>query len=104
MKSLIKNNILMARKFNNTMRYINDLLVLNNTNFNDAINDIYPPELQLKKTTENTTAVSYLDIFITIKHRKYSTTLTMLIVSSSTLSTFPIWIRTFHVNQHMGFS
>ena len=75
MKSLIKSNILMARKFNNTMRYIDDLLVLNNTNFNDAINDIYSPELQLKKTTENTTALSYLDIFITIKHRKYSTML-----------------------------
>ena len=75
MKSLIKSNILMARKFNNTMRYIDDLLVLNNTNFNDAINDIYPPELQLKKTTENTTALLYLDIFITIKHRKYSTML-----------------------------
>ena len=57
------------------MRYIDDLLVLNNTNFNDAINDIYPPELQLKKTTENTTALSYLDIFITIKYRKYSTML-----------------------------
>ena len=39
MKS-IKSNILMARKFNNTMRYIDDLLVLNKTNFNDAINDI----------------------------------------------------------------
>ena len=46
MKSLIKSNILMARKFNNTIRYIDDLLVLNNTNFNDAINDIYPPEFK----------------------------------------------------------
>ena len=35
LKSLIKSNILMARKFNNTMRYIDDLLVLNNTNFNE---------------------------------------------------------------------
>ena len=61
MKSLIKSNILMARKFNNTMGYIDDLLVLNNTNSNVAINIIYPPELQLKKTTQNTTALSYLD-------------------------------------------
>ena len=75
MKSLIKSNIHMARRFNNTMCYIDDLLVLNNTNFGDAIQDIYPSELQLKKTTESTTALSYLDILITIEHGKYSTTL-----------------------------
>ena len=75
MKSLIKSNIHMARRFNNTMRYIDDLLVLNNTNFVDAIQYIYPSELQLKKTTESTTARSYLDILITIEHGKYSTTL-----------------------------
>ena len=64
----------MARKFNNTMRYIDDLLVMNNTSFSDAIQDIYPSELRLKKTTESTTALSYLDILITIEHGKYSTT------------------------------
>ena len=57
------------------MRYIDDLLVLNNTTFGDVIQDIYPPELHLKKTTESTTALSYLDILITIEHGKYSTTL-----------------------------
>ena len=54
----------MARRFNNTIRYIDDLLVLNNTNFSDAIQDIYYSELQLKKTTESTTALSYLDIYL----------------------------------------
>ena len=75
MRGLIKGDILMARKFNNTMRYIDDLLVMNNTRFCDAIQDIYPSELQLKKTTESATALSYLDILITIEHEKYSTTL-----------------------------
>ena len=56
MKSLIKSIIHMARRLNNT---IDDLLVLNNTNFGDAIQYIYPSELQLKKTTESTTALSY---------------------------------------------
>ena len=55
--------------------HIDDLLVLNNTNFSDAIQDIYPSDLQLQKTTESTTALSYLDILITIEHGKYSTTL-----------------------------
>ena len=63
----------MAGRFNNTMCYIDDFLVLNNTNFSDAIQDIYPSsDLQL---TESTTALSYLDILITIEHGKYSTTL-----------------------------
>ena len=57
------------------MRYIDDLLVLKNTTFEDVIQDIYPPELHLNKFTESTTALSYLDILITIEHGKYSTTL-----------------------------
>ena len=57
------------------MRYIHDHPVLNDTNFSDAIQDIHPSELQLKKTTESTTSLSYLDIFITIEHGKYCTTL-----------------------------
>ena len=62
MKNLIKNNIILAKKTNNTMRYIDDLLTLNNPAFDNAIDDIYPPELQLKKTTECPTTLSYLDI------------------------------------------
>ena len=70
MKNPIKNNIILA---NNTMRYIDDLLTLNNPAFDNAIDDIYPPELQLKKTTECPTTLSYLDILITIDNGKYST-------------------------------
>ena len=35
------------------MRYIDDLLTLNNSRFASKIPDIYPPELDLKKTTES---------------------------------------------------
>ena len=56
------------------MRYIDDLLTLNNSTFECAIDDIYPPELQLKKTTECSIALSYLDIMIVIDNGKYSTT------------------------------
>ena len=73
MKNLIKNNIILAKNFNNTMRYIDDLLTLNNTQFDAAIHDIYPQELQLKKTTESATALSYLDVLITINNGRYST-------------------------------
>ena len=39
MKKLIKTNIIKARRFNNTMRYIDDLLVLNNPSFEDEVCD-----------------------------------------------------------------
>ena len=52
MKNLIKTNLILAKKFNNTMRYTDDLLTLNNKCFESAIDNLYPPELQLKKTTE----------------------------------------------------
>ena len=47
-------------------------MTLNNTQFDAAIQDIYPQELQLKKTTESATALSYLDVLITNNWR-YST-------------------------------
>ena len=73
MRNLIKMNLMLAKKFNNTMRYIDDLLTLNNTSFYSAIDDIYPSELQLKKTSESSMALSYLDIEVTIVDGKYST-------------------------------
>ena len=71
MRNLIKTNLMLAKKFSNTMRYIDDLLTLNNPLFQSAIEDIYPDEL--KKTSELPTALSYLDIQITIVNGKYST-------------------------------
>ena len=38
-------------KYNGTVRYIDDLLKFNNSSFASKIPDIYPPELDLKKTT-----------------------------------------------------
>ena len=35
MKKLIKTNFLQARRFNKTVRYIDDLLTLNNPGFSD---------------------------------------------------------------------
>ena len=45
MKNLIKDNLQVAMKFNGTIRYIDDLLTLNNSRFASKIPDIYPPEL-----------------------------------------------------------
>lgn len=54
------------------MTNIEDLLILNNTSFGDAIKDIYPTVLRFKKTTKNATDLSYL---VTIENWTYFTTL-----------------------------
>ena len=72
-KNLFKDNLQAAMKFNGTMTYIDDLLSLNNSSFASKISDIYPTELDLKKTTESPTTVSYLDILITINNGKHVT-------------------------------
>ena len=75
MKSLMKNNMSKARTFSNTFRYIDDLLTLNNPSFERAIDDIYPPELVLKKTTGCNEVVSYLDIAMKINNSQFCTTI-----------------------------
>ena len=46
---------------------------MHNRSFASKIPDIYPPELDLKKTTESPSTVSYLDILITINNGQYVT-------------------------------
>ena len=72
MRNMIKTNLMLAKRFSNTMRYMDDLLTVNNTSFLSAIEDIYPQELKLKKTSESPTALSYLDIRITIVNGNYT--------------------------------
>ena len=73
MKGLMGKDMYMARRFNNTVRYIDDLLTLNNLKFEDEIPAIYPPELKLKRTTESEDNLSYLDLSIKICSGKYVT-------------------------------
>ena len=70
MRNLIKSNLMLAKKFGTTIRYIDDFLTLNNNIFHSAIVDIYPGELRLKKTTESSMTLSYLDIKIGIVNSK----------------------------------
>ena len=73
MKNLMRDNLCMAKKFGNTVRYIDDLLTLNNNNFEEEIPNIYPSELTLKRTSGSDTKLSYLDISISICSSKYVT-------------------------------
>ena len=75
MRHLISSNLRLAKKFSNTVRYIDDLLTLNNSNFVNEIPNIYPPELVLKRTTESPAELSYLDISIRINSNRFIATL-----------------------------
>ena len=46
---MIKKDIKIAKKFSNSSRYIDDLLSINNTNFNKYISKIYPNTLKLNR-------------------------------------------------------
>ena len=75
MKNLIRDNQCLAKSFNYTVRYIDDLLTFNNAKFETEITNIYPSELTLKRTTESATLLSYLDMTVYINHDRFSTTL-----------------------------
>ena len=62
----MKGDITRALQFNKTFRCIDDLLCVNNDNFNKHINEIYPSELILKNTTTTPSETSYLDTTINI--------------------------------------
>ena len=52
----------LARRFNRSYRYIDDLISFNNKRFKEFISDIYPKELTISETTESTSVASYLDL------------------------------------------
>ena len=52
----------LARKFNLSYHYIEDLISFNNTRFKEFISDIYSKELTISETTESTSIASYLDL------------------------------------------
>ena len=52
----------LARKFNLSYHYIDDLISFNNKRFKEFIFYIYPKELIVSETTESTSIASYLDL------------------------------------------
>ena len=49
---LKKNEKKLARSFNFTLRYIDDVLSLNNSSFDDFVDRIFPIELEIKDITD----------------------------------------------------
>ena len=63
---LNKNGKKLARSFNFTFRYIDDVLSLNNYRFGDFVDRIYPIELEIKDTTDTDRSASYFDLHLEI--------------------------------------
>ena len=56
----------LASRFNDTYRYIDDVLSISNPEFENYLGQMYPVELEIKDTTESNTSASYLDLLLSI--------------------------------------
>ena len=60
LQNLVKDKkIHEARAFNFTYRYIDDVLSINNSRFAEFLPLIYPPELEVKETTDTASSASF---------------------------------------------
>ena len=56
----------LASRFNLTYKYIDNVLSINNPEIENYLGRMYPAELEIKDTTENTNSASYLDLLMSI--------------------------------------
>ena len=76
MENQTKTNYALARKFNHTLRYIDDLATLNNNgNMAKLATKIYPKELDLKHENKMDDHATFLDIDVSIVAGGFSTKL-----------------------------
>ena len=54
--------------FNNTSRYLDDLLNIDNIHFSSLVNKIYPNELQLNKANTSDKQANFLDLNLSIEN------------------------------------
>ena len=65
LQNLVKDKkIHEARAFNLTYRYIDDVLSINIPRFAEFLPLIYPPELEMKETTDTASPASFLDLYL----------------------------------------
>ena len=68
LRSMKKSNKKVAKAFNLTSRYTDDLISINNPRFKQFLKDIYQEELVVSETSESRIVVSYLDLLIDISN------------------------------------
>ena len=95
----------LASQFNFTYRYIDDVLSINNPYVENYLGQMYPPELEIKDTTESNTSASYLDLLLSIgRDGQLRTSLyDKLDDSISIWQTFRFWVATSHLHPPLAF-
>ena len=68
------DNKQLAKCFNFTFRFIDDVLSLNNKVFIDHVDRIYPSELEIKETTDSSSSAAFLDLYLQYDQRGQLTT------------------------------
>ena len=58
---------------NTTSRYLDDILNINNVNFDNMVSQIYPSELQLNKANTSDPKSAFLDLHLSISNDIVST-------------------------------
>jgi hypothetical protein len=81
---LKKDEKKLARSFNFTFRFIDNVLSLNNNRFGDFVNRIYPIELEINDTTDTDRSASYLDLHLKIVSEEQN------ITTKQMISIFPL--------------
>ena len=56
------------KTFNLTSRYLDDQVNIDNPYFEEMVNQIYPPELQLNKANTSDTEAPFLDLHLSISN------------------------------------
>ena len=59
--------------FNTTSRYLDDILNINNVNYDNMVSQIYPSELQFNKANTSDTEAAFLDLHLSISNGIVST-------------------------------
>ena len=68
LRSMKNSTKKLAKAFNLTARYTDDLISINNPKFQQFLKDIYPEELVVSEASESRNVVSYLDSVIDISN------------------------------------
>ena len=95
----------LASQFNFTYRYIDDVLSINNPDFENYLGQMYPLSLRSKTRRRATLSASYLDLLLSIGREvnfalPFTTNAT---ISISILQTFRSWVATSHLRPPMAF-
>ena len=72
-------------------RYIDDVLLINNPEFENYLGQMYPAELEIKDTTESTTSASYLDLLLSIGREDFNFHITNFSFLSSNIPSSPAY-------------